>query len=124
MRIFDSADHQRKKLIPATPTEGLDTLEGQIVDRIKQVYDPEIPVNLYDLGLIYRVEADADAGAAVIDMTLTSPSCPEAQSLPAQVKAAAEEVAGITRATVNLVWEPRWDRQRMSDEAKLALGLL
>lgn len=124
MRIFDSAEYRQKKLIPPTETENLDTLEGQIIDRIKRVYDPEIPVNVYDLGLIYLVKADAQAGTAVIDMTLTSPNCPEAQSLPQQVRAAAEEVEGINQATVNLVWEPRWDREKMSDEAKLALGLL
>lgn len=124
MRIADSSEYHRMRLIPPTETENLDTLEGQIIDRIKQVYDPEIPVNLYDLGLIYMVKAHAESGTAVINMTLTSPSCPEAQSLPQQVQAAAEEVEGINDATVNIVWEPRWDKDRMSDEAKLALGLL
>ena len=124
MRIYDSSEHKRKKLIPASEAENTDTPEGRVIEKIKEVYDPEIPVNVYDLGLIYLVRVNPDTGACFINMTLTSPSCPEAQTLPEQVRSAAEEVEEVTEATVNMVWEPRWDKDKMSDEAKLALGLL
>lgn len=121
MRIFDSGSGERPKVAP-TPTPHADTLEGKIIEAIKRVYDPEISVNLYDLGLIYSIEI-ADA-AAHLRMTLTSPACPVAQDLVQLVQAAAETVDGIDRATVELVWEPRWDKAMMCDEAKLELGLM
>jgi FeS assembly SUF system protein len=124
MRIFDSAEAKAKKLIPATPTDDVDTPEGQVVERIKQVFDPEIPVNVYDLGLIYLVRVNPRTGKCIINMTLTSPACPEAQTLPEQVRLAAEEVQAVDEATVNMVWDPPWDRDKMSDEAKLSLGML
>ena len=105
-----------------TDTPNADTIEGQIIDAIKKVYDPEIPVNLYDLGLIYSI-AVADTPAE-IRMTLTSPACPEAQTLPRLVRAAAETVDAIESANVELVWEPAWSKDMMCDEAQLELGLL
>lgn len=121
MRIFDSGSGGRPKVAP-TPTPHPDTLEGKIIESIKRVYDPEIPVNLYDLGLIYSITIE-DA-AAHLRMTLTSPACPEAQNLVRLVQAAAEIVEGIDSASVELVWEPRWDKAMMCDEAKLELGLM
>ena len=120
-RIFDSSGGGRPR-VAATETPNADTVEGQIIEAIKRVYDPEIPVNLYDLGLIYTI-AVAD-GHAEIRMTLTSPACPEAQTLPRLVQGAAETVEGIGSANVELVWEPRWTKEMMCDEAQLELGLL
>ncbi|MGD2119669.1 MAG: SUF system Fe-S cluster assembly protein [Chromatiales bacterium] len=94
-----------------------------LIDAIRTVYDPEIPINIYDLGLIYRLESDA-AGHISIDMTLTAPGCPVAGILPGQVRQAVEAVEGVTAVDVNLVWDPPWSRERMSEEAQLQLGLL
>ncbi|MBZ5603059.1 MAG: SUF system Fe-S cluster assembly protein [Acidobacteriia bacterium] len=96
-------------------------LEGAIVYALKTVFDPEIPVNIYDLGLIYGIDVD-DAGAAHIKMTLTAPSCPVAGILPGQVEAKVREVPGVTDVKLELVWDPPWDRSMMSDVAKLELG--
>jgi len=122
VRIFDSGE--QKNRVPPSQTPDPDSLRGRIIDAIKQVYDPEIPVNLYDLGLIYDIEIDESARSTQIRMTLTSPACPEAQTLPNLVRAAALSVDGIDDAQVELVWEPRWNREMMSDEAKLHLGLM
>jgi FeS assembly SUF system protein len=89
---------------------------------LKQVYDPEIPVDIYELGLIYDLFVTAD-GVAAIKMTLTAPACPAAQILPGQVAQAAKTVAGVTDAKVDVVWEPAWTKDRMSDVAKLQLGM-
>ena len=97
--------------------------EENIVRMLKTVFDPEIPVDIYELGLIYKVEVDDD-GVATIDMTLTSPGCPAADFIVEDVKMKVESVAGITSAHVNLVFDPPWERDRMSEEAKLELGLL
>jgi FeS assembly SUF system protein len=97
-------------------------LMPEIVKALSKVYDPEIPVNIYDLGLIYDVIVDA-SNAVGIRMTLTAPNCPAAQILPGQVKAAAAGVPGVTDAKVDVVWEPPWDRDRMSEAAKLQLGM-
>ncbi|MEM6393628.1 MAG: iron-sulfur cluster assembly protein [Planctomycetota bacterium] len=121
MRIFDSSGGGRPRVAP-TETPNADTVEGQIIDAIKQVYDPEIPVNLYDLGLIYSIEVQDRH--AEIRMTLTSPVCPEAGTLPRLVKGAAETVDLIDSANVELVWEPAWSKDMMCDEAQLELGLL
>ena len=96
-------------------------LEGRIVEVLKTVYDPEIPVNIYDLGLIYRIEVMEDARVE-IDMTLTAPNCPAADFIMEDVRMRVEGVSGVTAATVNLVFEPEWDKDMMSDEAKLELG--
>ena len=97
-------------------------LEERIVAMLKTVYDPEIPVNIYDLGLIYRIEANN--GDVVIDMTLTAPNCPAAEFIMEDVKMKIESVEGVKSVTVNLVFEPEWDRSMMSEEAQLELGLL
>ena len=94
-----------------------------IVEALKEIYDPEIPVNIYDLGLIYGVEV-TDEGHAVVTMTLTTPHCPVAESMPAEVELRVGSVPGVGTADVNLVWDPPWDPQKMSDDAKLELGML
>jgi FeS assembly SUF system protein len=99
----------------------MNALETEVVKRLKKVYDPEIPVNIYDLGLIYGVSVD-DEGRAEVLMTLTAPSCPVAGILPGQVETQIREVPGITDVKVELVWDPPWDRSKMSDAAKLELG--
>ncbi|MEM6459295.1 MAG: iron-sulfur cluster assembly protein [Planctomycetota bacterium] len=121
IRVFDSSGGGRPRVAP-TETPNPETVEGRIIDAIKEVYDPEIPVNLYDLGLIYSIAIE-DAHAD-IRMTLTSPACPEAGTLPRLVKAAAETVDAIDTADVELVWEPAWSKDMMCDEAQLELGLL
>ncbi len=97
-------------------------LQEAIVDALKEIYDPEIPVNIYDLGLIYGV--DVDEGQAVITMTLTTPHCPVAESMPGEVEMRAASVPGILDAEVNLVWDPPWSPANMTDEARLELGML
>lgn len=94
-----------------------------VIDALKDIYDPEIPVNIYDLGLIYGVEV-SDEGHAAVTMTLTTPHCPVAESMPAEVELRVGAVPGIAVADVNLVWDPPWDPQKMSDDAKLELGML
>jgi FeS assembly SUF system protein len=94
-----------------------------IIASLKEIYDPEIPVNIYDLGLIYGVEV-SDDGHAAVTMTLTTPHCPVAESMPAEVELRVASVPGVAFADVNLVWDPPWDPQKMSDEAKLELGML
>ena len=95
----------------------------QVVKALSAVFDPEIPVNIYDLGLIYDVIIDR-SNAVGIRMTLTAPACPAAQFLPVQVKNAVESISGVTDVKVDVVWSPPWTRDRMSDAAKLQLGLL
>lgn len=97
-------------------------LEECIVAMLKTVYDPEIPVNIYDLGLIYRI--DANNGDVILDMTLTAPNCPAAEFIMEDVKMKIESVEGVKSVIVNLVFEPEWDRSMMSEEAQLELGLL
>ena len=97
-------------------------LEERIVAMLKTVYDPEIPVNIYDLGLIYRI--DTNNGDVTLDMTLTAPNCPAAEFIMEDVKMKIESVEGVKSVTVNLVFEPEWDRSMMSEEAQLELGLL
>jgi FeS assembly SUF system protein len=98
-------------------------LQAAVVEALKEIYDPEIPVNIYDLGLIYGVEVTDDGHAAVM-MTLTTPHCPVAESMPGEVELRVSAVPGIATADVNLVWDPPWDPQKMSDDAKLELGML
>lgn len=99
------------------------TIEENIVKMLKTVYDPEIPVNVYDLGLIYKIDV-SDAGEAAIDMTLTAPNCPAADFIMEDVRQKIESVDGVKSATINLVFEPEWDKDMMSEEAKLELGFL
>ena len=110
----------KPELDPAAP--GSD-LQEAVIEALKSIYDPEIPVNIYELGLIYGVRVDAD-GDAVIDMTLTTPNCPVAESMPGEVELRVLSVPGIRDAEVKLVWDPPWDPSKMSDEARLELGML
>ena len=98
-------------------------LQAEIVEVLKSIYDPEIPVDIYELGLIYGVDISED-GDATITMTLTTPHCPVAESLPNEVELRVLSVPGIRDAVVNLVWDPPWDPSKMSDEARLELGML
>ena len=107
----------------AKPREsGEPATEQEVWGSLKQVYDPEIPVNIYDLGLIYDLEINTD-GSARIDMSLTAPACPVAGEIPFWVANAVADVEGIGEVQVNLIWDPPWDTDRMSDDAKLALGI-
>ena len=101
---------------------GGDLYEG-VIAALRDIFDPEIPVNIYDLGLIYGVDVDENAGV-VVTMTLTTPHCPVAESMPQEVELRVPSVPGVRDAEVNLVWDPPWDPQKMSDEAKLELGML
>jgi FeS assembly SUF system protein len=94
-----------------------------LIEAVRTVMDPEIPVNIYDLGLIYRLEVDAQ-GRVEVDMTLTAPACPVAGSLPKEVGRVIDEVPGVTGTVVKLVWDPPWNQDLMSEEALLELGLL
>lgn len=105
----------------ATGTGG--KLQQAVVDALKEIYDPEIPVNIYDLGLIYGVEVDDESDVTVI-MTLTTPHCPVAESMPGEVELRAASVPGVRDAEVNLVWDPPWGPEKMTDEARLELGML
>ncbi len=98
-------------------------LEARICDALSTVYDPEIPVNIYELGLIYNVDIDAGANVA-IDMTLTSPACPVAGSLPGEVETRVREVDGVSDVKVELVWDPPWTPDRMTEAARLELGFM
>ena len=97
-------------------------IKSQVIEEIKKIFDPEIPVNIYELGLIYKVEVD-EKNKVNIDMTLTSPNCPVAESLPKDVKKNIMKVEGVSDVNLNLVWEPPWDKDKMSEAAKLELNL-
>jgi FeS assembly SUF system protein len=107
---------------PTIPANEMVRLTDEIVAALKTVYDPEIPADLYELGLIYKVVIDDDR-VVNIDMTLTSPNCPSAAELPGQVENAVTSVAGVREAKVNIVWDPPWDPSRMSDEARTDLNM-
>lgn len=98
-------------------------IEAEVIEALRNVFDPEIPVNIYELGLIYEIKV-SEAGAVAIRMTLTAPSCPAAQSLPGEVQTRAKEVPGVTDVSVDVVWEPPWDASRMSEAARLQLGMV
>jgi FeS assembly SUF system protein len=104
------------------PADEMARLTDQIVGALKTVYDPEIPADIYELGLIYKVDIDDDR-VVTIDMTLTTPNCPSAVELPSQVENAVAGVAGVREAKVNIVWDPPWDQSRMSDEARTVLDM-
>ena len=110
---------------PETEQTGLqrDTLEAQVIDALRGVYDPEIPINIYDLGLIYKLDVDT-TGIVNIQMTLTAPGCPVAQTFPGTVECAVKCVPGVTDAHVEIVWDPPWTQERMSEAARLQLGLI
>jgi len=96
--------------------------EDSVISAIATVYDPEIPVNIYELGLIYAIDLHDD-GRVDIEMTLTAPNCPSAQELPEQVREAVAALPGVSNASVSIVWDPPWDMSRMSDDARLALNM-
>lgn len=106
----------------AIPPEELERLTEDIINALKTVYDPEIPADIYELGLIYRVDV-ADDRLTTIDMTLTTPNCPAAQDLPVMVEDAVSSVPGVGEVKVNIVWDPPWDPSRMSDEARVVLNM-
>ena len=112
MRIFAAIMTQEEKTL----------LEERIVDVLKTVYDPEIPVNIYDLGMIYKIDVQDD-GSLELDMTFTSPSCPAADFILEDVRTKVESVEGIKTANVNLVFEPEWDKSMMTEEARIELGM-
>ena len=98
-------------------------IEAEVVEALRTCFDPEIPVNIYEMGLIYSVKVD-EAGSVQIEMTLTSPHCPAAQSIPAEVEGKVRQIAGVTEVNIDIVWEPPWDQSKMSEAARLQLGML
>lgn len=98
-------------------------IEAQVLEALRTCFDPEIPVNIYDLGLIYEVKVSPE-GAVDVQMTLTSPHCPAVQSLPAEVEEKIRAVPGVTEAKIDLVWDPPWDQDKMSEAARLQLGMM
>jgi FeS assembly SUF system protein len=119
-------DHTATEAPAASPgglsAEETGRLTDEIVAALKSVYDPEIPADIYELGLIYRIDIGDDR-AVTVDMTLTTPNCPSAQELPGMVEDAVASVPGVGPVTVKVVWEPPWDPSRMSDEARAALNM-
>ncbi len=113
----------KKKPEGAGETGAGGAMQEAVVAALKEIYDPEIPVNIYDLGLIYGVEVSEDKDV-VVTMTLTTPHCPVAESMPAEVEIRAGSVPGVRDAEVNLVWDPPWGPDKMTDEARLELGML
>ena len=107
---------------PEPVAEGDEALQDAVIEALKEIYDPEIPVNIYDLGLIYGVEING--GHALVTMTLTTPHCPVAESMPGEVELRVGAVPGIGDAEVNLLWDPPWGPDKMTDEARLELGML
>jgi FeS assembly SUF system protein len=106
----------------AIPADEMARLTDEIIGALKTVYDPEIPADIYEIGLIYKVDVD-DERAVKIDMTLTTPNCPSAAELPAMVENAVASVPGVREAKVTIVWDPPWDPSRMSDEARAVLNM-
>ena len=106
----------------ALPEAEIARLTDDIIAALKTVFDPEIPADIYEIGLIYRIDV-ADDRAVTVDMTLTTPNCPSAQELPIMVENAVSSVAGVGPVTVNIVWDPPWEQSRMSDEARAALNM-
>ncbi|CAB3652875.1 SUF system Fe-S cluster assembly protein [Paraburkholderia rhynchosiae] len=122
MSTFDWLKHAEA----AQPGSGTTTerLEERVIDALRTVFDAEIPVNIYDLGLVYGLDVDEAEGRVGIRMTLTAPGCPVAQTFPATVEDAVFSVSGVKDVHVELVWDPPWSRDRMSDAARLQLGML
>ena len=98
-------------------------IEAQVLEALRNCFDPEIPVNIYELGLIYEVKVEL-SGAVAVRMTLTSPSCPAAQSLPGEVQERIKAIPGVTNVSVDVVWDPPWDPSRMTEAARLQLGMM
>jgi len=119
----DTATPEETKAVASVVPESTNALRDAIVVALQEIYDPEIPVNIYELGLIYDVDVAEDFSVKV-RMTLTTPHCPVAESMPGDVELKVASVPGVSSVEVALVWEPAWDMARMSDEARLELGLL
>lgn len=117
----DATAIEPQETTPLSQAE-LDALTDQLIEKLKTVYDPEIPVDIYELGLIYKVDVSDDKDVQ-IDMTLTAPGCPVAGEMPDWVKTAVQEIPGVRNVNVDLVFDPPWDASRMSDEAKLQLNM-
>ena len=100
----------------------MNDIKNKVIEEIKKIFDPEIPVNIYELGLIYKIDVD-EKNKVNVDMTLTSPNCPVAESLPNEVKENIKKVEGVSDVKLTLVWEPPWDKDKMSEAAKLELNL-
>ena len=122
MSPMDDATAIEPTNTPPLSQAELDALTDQLIEKLKTVYDPEIPVDIYELGLVYKVDVSDDKDVA-IDMTLTAPGCPVAGEMPGWVEDAVREIPGLRNVTVDLVFDPPWDPSRMSDEAKLALNM-
>jgi FeS assembly SUF system protein len=120
--VTDPASAGSETVGMVADAEAAAALRPKIVEALSTVFDPEIPVNIYELGLIYDIIVDA-ANVVGVRMTLTAPACPAAQSLPAEVRRKVAAVAGVTDVKLDIVWDPPWDRDRMSDAAKLQLGM-
>ena len=120
-QMDDAASLETKTPTPLSQGE-LDALTDRLIEKLKSVYDPEIPVDIYELGLIYKVDV-SDEKDVVIDMTLTAPGCPVAGEMPGWVEDAVREIPGVRNVKVDLVFDPPWDPSRMSDEAKLQLNM-
>jgi FeS assembly SUF system protein len=118
----DAPQPKAEATASALPADEIARMTDEIVTALKTVYDPEIPADIYELGLIYKVDIEDDRGVAV-DMTLTTPNCPSAAELPHMVENAVASVPGVREVKVNLVWDPPWDPSRMSDEARLVLNM-
>jgi FeS assembly SUF system protein len=122
MNVLKLNDRPKPVEDSAYPGHTPEELEEKIIEGLRTIYDPEIPVNIYELGLVYGIKIDLK-GNVVVSMTLTSPGCPVAGSLPPEVEANVLSVPGVTSARVDLVWSPQWNPSMMSDAAKLQLGL-
>ncbi len=120
-----SADQAKTDSGEATPADSgnPETIRELVIEQLKTIFDPEIPVNIYELGLIYAVEVEAD-GATKVKMTLTTPMCPAAEELPPEVETKTRSVPGVTSVQLDLVWDPPWSPDKMSDAAKLDLGMI
>ena len=112
------------RALDQTRTAAQKAIEEKVIEAVRTVFDPEIPVNVYDLGLIYDIDVDAETSAVYVQMTLTAPGCPVAGTLPREVQRKIESVPGVPQAVVELVWDPPWSKERMSEAALLELGLL
>ena len=111
--------------IPGGTMESINELviEAQVLETLRTCFDPEIPVNIYELGLIYNINVE-EGGAVTITMTLTSPHCPAAQSMPAEIEEKVKAVSGVSEVKIDLVWDPPWDASKMSEAARLQLGMM
>ena len=112
------------RVLDSSKTPGQKAIEEKVIEALKTVYDPELPVNIYELGLIYEIEVDEPSSAVYVKMTLTAPGCPVAGTLPGEVQRKIESVPGVSQAVVELVWDPPWSKDRMSEVAMLELGLM